>query len=59
MMRPWALKLKLMDRTIDTHVYSDTGEDIVERFPNCEVSDIRPLDRDPTTASGENRNEPR
>ena len=48
-MQAWSFKLKMMDRTITTHVYSDTGEDIVSRFPNYGVSDIKKLDKDPTT----------
>jgi hypothetical protein len=47
-MQAWSFKLKMMDRTIITHVYSDTGEDIVSRFPNYGVSDIKKLDKDPT-----------
>ena len=47
-MQAWSFKLKMMDRTITTHVYSDTGEDIVSRFPNYGVSDIKKLDKDPT-----------
>ena len=47
-MQAWGFKLKMMDRTITTHVYSDTGEDIVSRFPNYGVSDIKKLDKDPT-----------
>jgi hypothetical protein len=48
-MQAWSFRLKMADRTITTHVYSDTGEDIVERFPRFEVSDIKKLDKDPTT----------
>jgi hypothetical protein len=47
-MQAWSFKLKMMDRTIITHVYSDTGEDIVSRFPNYGVSDIKKLETDPT-----------
>ena len=47
-MQAWSFKLNMMDRTITTHVYSDTGEDIVSRFPNYGVSDIKKLDKDPT-----------
>lgn len=36
-------------RTISTHVYSETGEDIAERFPQYKVSEIQQLDKDPTT----------
>ena len=47
-MQAWSFKLKMMDRTITTHVYSDTGKDIESRFPNYGVSDIKKLDKDPT-----------
>ena len=48
-MQAWSFKLKMLDRTITTHVYSDTGKDIESRFPNYGVSDIKKLDTDPTT----------
>jgi hypothetical protein len=46
-MQAWSFKLKMTDRTITTHVYSDTGEDIVSRFPDCTVTDITKLETDP------------
>ena len=39
----------MKDKTISTHVYSETGEDIAERFPQYKVSDIKQLNNDPTT----------
>ena len=47
-MQAWSFTLTMADRTITTHVYSDTGEDIESRFPNYGVSDIKKLDKDPT-----------
>ena len=47
-MQAYSFKLKMADRTITTHVYSDTGKDIESRFPNYGVSDIKKLDTDPT-----------
>ena len=47
-MQDWSFTLTMADRTITTHVYSDTGEDIESRFPNYGVSDIKKLDKDPT-----------
>ena len=32
--KAWQIELKLPKGTIKTHVYSDTGEDIVQRFKN-------------------------
>ena len=48
-MQAWSFTLTMADRTITTHVYSDTGRDIESRFPNYGVSDIKKLDNDPTT----------
>ena len=47
-MQAWSFTLTMADRTITTHVYSDTGRDIESRFPNYGVSDIKKLDKDPT-----------
>ena len=47
-MQAWSFTLKMMDRTITTHVYSDTGKDIISRFPDCTVTDIKKLAKDPT-----------
>ena len=47
-MQAWSFTLTMADRTIQTHVYSDTGTDIESRFPNYGVSDIKKLDKDPT-----------
>ena len=47
-MQAWSFTLTMADRTITTHVYSDTGTDIESRFPNYGVSDIKKLDKDPT-----------
>ena len=47
-MQVWSFTLTMADRTIQTHVYSDTGTDIESRFPNYGVSDIKKLDTDPT-----------
>ena len=49
MMKAYSFQLEMKDRTINTHVYSETGEDIAERFPQYKVSDIKQLDKDPTT----------
>ena len=50
-MKAYSFKLEMKDRTIITHVYSETGEDIAQRFPQYKVSDIQLLDKDPTTDS--------
>ena len=42
--RAWQIELKLPKGTIKTHVYSDTGEDIVQRFPNNECKVIGEID---------------
>ena len=47
-MQAWSFTLTMADRTITTHVYSDTGRDIESRFPNYGVGDIKKLDTDPT-----------
>jgi hypothetical protein len=47
-MKAWQFKLKLKNKIIITHVYSDTGNDIEQRFPEYEVSDIKEIE-DPTT----------
>ena len=54
-MQAYSFKLKMADRTITTHVYSDTGKDIESRFPNYGVSDIKKLDKDPTVATVEEK----
>jgi len=47
-MQAWSFTLTMADRTITSHVYSDTGKDIESRFSNYGVSDIKKLDTDPT-----------
>ena len=43
-MRAWKIELKFpKDKKIDTFVYSDTGEDIIDRFPNCKVKVIKEI----------------
>ena len=48
-MKAYSFKLTMKDKTIITHVYSETGEDIAERFSQYKVSDIKQLNNDPTT----------
>ena len=48
-MKAYSFKLTMKDKTISTHVYSETGEDIAERFSQHKVSEIQQLDKDPTT----------
>tara|TARA_B100000941_G_C28384844_1_gene489415 strand:- start:545 stop:715 length:171 start_codon:yes stop_codon:yes gene_type:complete len=43
-MKAFEFNLKMKDRTIKTFVYSETGLDIEERFPNMTVSDIKETD---------------
>ena len=43
------------EKKIDKFVYSDTGEDIADRFPNCKVKVIKEID-DPLA---ENKPQPR
>ena len=54
-MKAWQFKLKLKDKTIITHVYSDTGNDIEQRFLGYEVSDIKEIE-DPTTKTNKETN---
>ena len=42
--KAWQIELKLTKGTIKTHVYSDTGEDIVQRFKNYECKVIGEID---------------
>ena len=42
--RCWEFKLKLEKKTIKTFVYSDDGKDIVSRFPNNKVTNIKEID---------------
>ena len=50
-MKAYSFQLEMKDRIIKTHVYSETGEDIAERFPQYKVSDIKQLDKDPVKAA--------
>ena len=43
-MKAFEFDLKMKDRTIKTFVYSETGLDIEERFPNMTVSNIKETD---------------
>jgi len=43
--RAWKIELKFpSEKKIDTFVYSDTGKDIEQRFPNCKVKVIKEID---------------
>tara|TARA_B100000424_G_C22745780_1_gene403317 strand:+ start:201 stop:398 length:198 start_codon:yes stop_codon:yes gene_type:complete len=42
--RAWQIEIQLPKGRIKTHVYSDTGEDIVNRFPNMDCKVIGPID---------------
>ena len=45
MTKCWKIELKFpSEKKIDTFVYSDTGEDIIDRFPNCKVKVIKEID---------------
>ena len=56
MTKCWRIELKFpSEKKIDTFVYSDTGEDISDRFPNCKVKVIKEID-DPLA---ENKPQPR
>ncbi len=44
MIRCWQFDLDLKTRKIKTFVYSDTGQDIESRFPDCKVSNIKEID---------------
>ena len=44
MTKCWQFKLKLKKKTIKTFVYSDDGKDIVSRFPNNKVTNIKEID---------------
>ena len=48
-MKAYSFKLELKDITIITHVYSETGEDIAQRFSQYKMSGIQQLNTDPTT----------
>jgi len=56
-MQAWSFTLELANRTIKTYVYSDTGKDIEQRFPNCTVSNIVKLKTDPTLNYKEEQND--
>ena len=43
MTKCWEFKLKLKKKTIKTFVYSDDGKDIVSRFPNNKVTNIKKI----------------
>tara|TARA_B100000029_G_C17082224_1_gene780983 strand:+ start:227 stop:415 length:189 start_codon:yes stop_codon:yes gene_type:complete len=45
MTKCWSIELNFpTDKKIKTFVYSDTGEDIADRFPNCKVKVIKEID---------------
>ena len=43
MTKCWEFKLKLEKKTIKTFVYSDDGKDIISRFPNNKVTNIKEI----------------
>tara|TARA_B100000214_G_scaffold372442_1_gene350689 strand:- start:1105 stop:1290 length:186 start_codon:yes stop_codon:yes gene_type:complete len=55
MTKCWQIELQFPKEKIKTFVYSDTGEDIIERFPNCKVKVLKEID-DPLA---ENKPQPR
>ena len=42
--KAWQIELKLPKGMIKTHVYSDTGEDIVRRFPDMDCKVLGEID---------------
>jgi hypothetical protein len=45
MTKCWKIELKFPNaKKIDSFVYSDTGQDIEQRFPNCKVKVIKEID---------------
>ena len=56
MSKAWRIELKFPnEKKIKTFIYSDTGKDIVQRFPNCKVKVIKQIS-DPLA---ENKPKPR
>ena len=56
MTKCWKIELKFpSEKKIDTFVYSDTGEDIADRFPNWKIKVIKEIN-DPLA---ENKPQPR
>jgi len=42
--RAWQIELNLPKGRTKTHVYSDTGEDIIKRFPNMDCKVLGEID---------------
>jgi hypothetical protein len=42
--KAWQIEITLPKGRIKTHVYSDTGEDIIQRFPNMDCKVIGEID---------------
>lgn len=42
--RAWQIEITLPKGRIKTHVYSDTGEDIVKRFPDMDCKVLGEID---------------
>ena len=42
--RAWQIEITLAKGRIKTHVYSDTGEDILQRFPNMDCKVLGEID---------------
>ena len=42
--RAWQIEITLPKGRIKTHVYSDTGEDIVRRFPDMDCKALGEID---------------
>ena len=42
--KAWQIEVTLPKGRIKTHVYSDTGEDIVQRFPNMDCKVLGEID---------------
>ena len=56
MTKCWSIELKFpSEKKIKTFIYSDTGKDIEQRFPNCKVKVIKEIN-DPLA---ENKPKPR
>jgi hypothetical protein len=42
--KAWQIEITLPKGRIKTHVYSDTGEDIIQRFPNMDCKVLGEID---------------
>ena len=42
--KAWQIEITLPKGRINTHVYSDTGEDIIQRFPNMDCKVLGEID---------------